>query len=38
MDRLPIGGTGLDLQQMKKDLRQDIEKFVDNRREVFIVP
>ena len=38
MDRLPIGGTGFDLQQMKKDLREDIEKFVDNRREVFIVP
>lgn len=37
MDRLPVGGTGLDLQQMKKDLRQDIEKCIDNRRELFVI-
>jgi|TARA_R110000824_G_scaffold378264_2_gene569756 hypothetical protein len=37
MDRLPVGGTGLDLQQMKKDLRQDIEKCIENRREIFVI-
>ena len=38
MDRLPIGGSGVDLESIKKDWRGDIEKCIENRREVFIVP
>lgn len=38
MDRLPIGGSGIDLESIKKDWRSDIEKCIENRREVFVVP
>jgi len=38
MDRLPMGGTGIDLQAVKARWETDIEKCVDNRREVFIIP
>ena len=38
MDRLPIGGSGIDLESIKKDWRGDIEKCIENRREVFVVP
>jgi len=38
MDRLPMGGTGIDLQAVKGRWIQDIEKCIDNRREVFIIP
>ena len=37
MDRLPIGGSGVDLESIKKDWRGDIEKCIDNRREVFTI-
>ena len=38
MDRLPIGGSGVDLESIKKDWRSDIEKCIENRREVFVIP
>ena len=38
MDRLPMGGTGIDLQAVKTKWELDIEKCIDNRREVFIIP
>ena len=38
MDRLPMGGTGIDLQAVKARWETDIEKCIDNRREVFIIP
>ena len=38
MDRLPMGGTGIDLQAVKTRWIEDIEKCIDNRREVFIIP
>ena len=38
MDRLPMGGTGLDLQAVKTSWEISIEKCIDNRREVFIIP
>jgi len=38
MDRLPMGGTGIDLQAVKGRWIQDIEKCIDNRREVYIIP
>ena len=38
MDRLPMGGTGIDLQAVKTRWKEDIEKCIDNRREVFIIP
>ena len=37
MDRLPIGGSGVDLESIKKDWRKDIEKCIDNRREIFTI-
>ena len=38
MDRLPMGGTGIDLQAVKAAWQESIEKCIDNRREVFIIP
>ena len=38
MDRLPMGGSGIDLQAVKARWEQDIEKCIDNRREVYIIP
>ena len=38
MDRLPMGGTGIDLQAVKQAWRDDIEKCIDNRREWYIIP
>ena len=38
MDRLPMGGTGIDLQAVKARWETDIEKCIDNRREVYIIP
>ena len=38
MDRLPMGGTGIDLQAVKTRWSDDIEKCIDNRREVYIIP
>ena len=38
MDRLPMGGTGIDLQAVKSRWIEDIEKCIDNRREVYIIP
>ena len=38
MDRLPMGGTGIDLQAVKTRWSDDIEKCIDNRREWFIIP
>ena len=38
MDRLPMGGTGIDLQAVKIRWSDDIEKCIDNRREVYIIP
>ena len=38
MDRLPMGGTGIDLQAVKTRWIEDIEKCIDNRREIFIIP
>ena len=38
MDRLPMGGTGIDLQAVKARWIEDIEKCIDNRREVYIIP
>jgi len=38
MDRLPMGGTGIDLQAVKSRWMEDIEKCIDNRREVYIIP
>ena len=38
MDRLPMGGTGIDLQAVKTRWIEDIEKCIDNRREVFVIP
>ncbi len=37
MDRLPMGGTGIDLQAVKARWVEDIEKCIDNRREVYII-
>ena len=38
MDRLPMGGTGVDLQAVKARWAEDVEKCIDNRREVFVIP
>ena len=38
MDRLPMGGSGIDLQAVKARWMDDIEKCIDNRREVYIIP
>ena len=38
MDRLPMGGTGIDLQAVKTRWSDDIEKCIENRREVYIIP
>ncbi len=38
MDRLPMGGTGVDLQAVKARWAEDVEKCVDNRREVYVIP
>ena len=38
MDRLPMGGTGIDLQAVKSRWIEDIEKCIENRREVYIIP
>tara|TARA_R100001530_G_C4263739_1_gene141235 strand:+ start:100 stop:738 length:639 start_codon:yes stop_codon:yes gene_type:complete len=38
MDRLPMGGTGIDLQAVKARWMDDIEKCIENRREVFVIP
>ena len=38
MDRLPMGGTGIDLQAVKARWIEDIEKCIDNRREWYIIP
>jgi len=38
MDRLPMGGTGIDLQAVKARWMDDIEKCIENRREIFVVP
>ena len=38
MDRLPMGGSGIDLQSVKAKWETDIEKCIDNRREVYIIP
>ena len=38
MYRLPMGGTGIDLQAVKARWETDIEKCIDNRREVYIIP
>ena len=40
MDRLPMGGTGIDLQAVKTSWQEsiEIEKCIDNRREVFVIP
>ena len=38
MDRLPMGGTGIDLQAVKTAWQESIEKCIDNRREVFFIP
>ena len=38
MDRLPMGGTGIDLQAVKARWIEDIERCIENRREVYIIP
>jgi len=37
MDELPSGGM-IDIQAVKRDWKDDIEKCIDNRKEVFVIP
>ena len=38
MDTLPIGGDGISLSEIKREWREDIERCIENRREIFIIP
>ena len=38
MDTIPMGGEGINIGQVKREWREDIEKCISNRREIFVIP
>ena len=38
MDTIPMGGEGINIGQVKREWREDIEKCINNRREIFVIP
>jgi hypothetical protein len=38
MDTIPMGGEGINIGQVKREWREDIEKCIHNRREIFVIP
>jgi hypothetical protein len=38
MDTIPMGGEGINIGQVKNEWRDDIEKCIANRREIFVIP